>query len=70
MDGPPPFAHQALLEAFRTHYQHFEAAMSEIVGRHSDAIVIARLGDDLDEFAAIAAAASPLQIAKEIPGAD
>ncbi|KAJ7213129.1 hypothetical protein GGX14DRAFT_534298 [Mycena pura] len=57
MDGLPPFAHQALLEAFRTHYQRFVAAMSEIVGSQSDAIVIARLGDDLDEFAAIAAAA-------------
>ncbi|KAJ7238333.1 hypothetical protein B0H12DRAFT_995577, partial [Mycena haematopus] len=40
-----------LLEAFRSHYQHFRISVAEIVNNPTDAVVIARLGDDLDEFA-------------------
>ena len=54
MDTPPPtFATEVLLDAFRTHYHRFAAAVTSLATDPTDAIVIARLGDDLDEFAAI-----------------
>ncbi|KAF8185877.1 hypothetical protein K438DRAFT_1836458 [Mycena galopus ATCC 62051] len=46
-----PFAQEVLLNAFRTHYQRFQNAVSYLVGSHTDVIVIERLGDDIDEFA-------------------
>ena len=52
--GPDPwlpvFARTALLNAFRTHYARFQTHISELDGTRTDATVIARLGDDLDEF--------------------
>src|SRR6201996_6985018 len=62
MDPPQSaFAQGVLLNAFRTHYQRFQTAVTNLVERHnSDVIVISRLGDDLDEFAAIVSAASAL----------
>ncbi|KAF8173207.1 hypothetical protein K438DRAFT_1426206, partial [Mycena galopus ATCC 62051] len=42
---------EVLLNAFRTHYQRFQNAVSNLVGSHTDAIVIERLGDDIGEFA-------------------
>ncbi|KAF8182176.1 hypothetical protein K438DRAFT_1767502 [Mycena galopus ATCC 62051] len=53
MDIPQlaPFAQEVLLNAFRTHYQLFQYAVSDLVGSHNDVIVIERLGDDIDEFA-------------------
>ncbi|KAF8183207.1 hypothetical protein K438DRAFT_1907979 [Mycena galopus ATCC 62051] len=47
------FAQEVLLNAFRTHYHRFQAAITDLVGTQTDAIVISRLGDDLDEFADI-----------------
>lgn len=47
------FAHGVLLAAFRTHFERFKTGVNDIVGSHADAIVISRLGDDIDEFAAI-----------------
>ncbi|KAF8218367.1 hypothetical protein K438DRAFT_25618 [Mycena galopus ATCC 62051] len=47
------FPQQVLLNAFRTHYHHFQAAVTNLVGTQTDAIVISQLGDDLDEFADI-----------------
>ncbi|KAJ7053107.1 hypothetical protein C8F01DRAFT_1207074 [Mycena amicta] len=49
--GPlPNFARDALLDAFRTHYQRYEAAVHDIVQNPTDAVVIERLGDDLTTF--------------------
>ncbi|KAJ7224525.1 hypothetical protein GGX14DRAFT_350640 [Mycena pura] len=56
MDNLPRFAQETLLNAFREHYHHFVERVDEVVGSRSDPTVIARLGDDLDEFAAIVAA--------------
>ncbi|KAJ7303558.1 hypothetical protein DFH08DRAFT_918786 [Mycena albidolilacea] len=47
------FAHGVLLAAFRTHFERFKTGVNDIVGSHANAIVISRLGDDIDEFAAI-----------------
>ncbi|KAJ6457388.1 hypothetical protein C8R45DRAFT_1056388 [Mycena sanguinolenta] len=46
-----------LLNSFRTHYQRFQTQVTDLVGSRADAIVISRLGDDLDEFAQIVAEA-------------
>lgn len=64
-DNLPPFAQETLLNAFRTHYHRFVERVGEVVGSRSDPIVIARLGDDLDEFAAIVAAVRPLSELKD-----
>lgn len=55
MDTPVPaaFTRGILLNAFRTHYHRFQTAITDLVAVGSDAMVIARLGDDLDEFSAI-----------------
>ncbi|KAJ7613058.1 hypothetical protein FB45DRAFT_981820 [Roridomyces roridus] len=47
------FVQDALLNAFRTHYSRFQAAVTDLVQNRADAVVISRLGDDLDEFARI-----------------
>ncbi|KAF8122633.1 hypothetical protein K438DRAFT_1913379 [Mycena galopus ATCC 62051] len=67
MDGPQlaPFAQEVLLNAFRTHYQRFQNAVSDLVGSHTDAIVIEQLGDDIDEFANMVAEASISTTKKE-----
>ena len=52
------FAQEVLLNAFRTHYHPFQAAVTDLVGTQTDVIVISRLGDDLDEFADIVTEAS------------
>ncbi|KAJ7026560.1 hypothetical protein C8F04DRAFT_966270 [Mycena alexandri] len=49
----PAFATETLLDAFRTHYHRFAAAVANLVSNPTDATVIARLGDDLDEYTAI-----------------
>ncbi|KAJ7201021.1 hypothetical protein GGX14DRAFT_371776 [Mycena pura] len=47
----PIFAQTALLNTFRIHYTRFQTQISELDGTTTDATVIARLGDDFDEFA-------------------
>ncbi|KAF8146552.1 hypothetical protein K438DRAFT_1922188 [Mycena galopus ATCC 62051] len=42
---------EVLLNAFRTHYQHFQNAVSDLVGSHTYVIFIERLSDDINEFA-------------------
>ncbi|KAJ7735629.1 hypothetical protein DFH07DRAFT_870733 [Mycena maculata] len=42
-----------LLDALRTHYHRFTAAVADLTANPTDVMVIARLGDDLDEFARI-----------------
>jgi hypothetical protein len=39
-----------LLSAFRTHYYRFEQAVNEAKAVSADSNVLARLGDDLDEY--------------------
>lgn len=67
MDIPQlvPFAQTVLLDAFRTHYHRFQAAVTDLVGSQTDAIVISRLGDDLDEFAEIVTEASVATLDEE-----
>jgi hypothetical protein len=43
-----------LLAAFRIHYRQFEQAVTEALSNPTDSTVLARLGDDLDEFATLA----------------
>ncbi|KAK6987992.1 hypothetical protein R3P38DRAFT_2778684 [Favolaschia claudopus] len=58
---PPNFAVEVLLNAFRTHYHRFAAAVTDLSTNPTDATVVARLGDDLDEFAAMAGKFTTLQ---------
>lgn len=47
-------SHQSLLDAFRIHYNRYEAAVQEAVQNSTDSIILARLRDDLIEFSALA----------------
>ncbi|KAJ7632351.1 hypothetical protein FB45DRAFT_866070 [Roridomyces roridus] len=42
-----------LVDAFRLHFNRFREAVSDIVQTPTDSVVIARLGDDLDEYAGL-----------------
>lgn len=42
-----------LLGAFRLHYNRFERAITDAHTNSTDPTVLARLGDDLDEFLAL-----------------
>ena len=39
-----------LLNAFRAQYHHFSTAISNAIQSNVDSMVLARLGDDLDEY--------------------
>lgn len=39
-----------LLDAFRTHYLRFERLVTEATTHATDSTVLARLGDELDEY--------------------
>ncbi|KAF7343958.1 hypothetical protein MVEN_01685000 [Mycena venus] len=45
-----PLPATSLLDAFRLHYNRFQDAVATIIQTPTDAVVIARLGDDLDEY--------------------
>ncbi|KAJ7899720.1 hypothetical protein B0H13DRAFT_1622612 [Mycena leptocephala] len=45
-----PLQATSLLDAFRLHYNRFRDAVAAIIQAPTDAVVIARLGDDLDEY--------------------
>ena len=45
-----PASTSELLEAFRTHYRRFETGVHEAVSNSTDAVVLWRLGDDLDQY--------------------
>lgn len=49
-----PQSSNELLDAFRVHYTRFEHAVHEVLQNYTDSTVLARLGDDLDEFGALA----------------
>lgn len=40
----------ALLDAFRTHYHRFNTAIHSACGGQTDSVVLARLGDDIDQY--------------------
>lgn len=41
---------EELLNAFRSHYRRYENAVHEVVNNPTDAVVLWRLGDDLDQY--------------------
>jgi hypothetical protein len=43
-------ASQELLNAFREHYHRYERTVHEAVSNSADAVVLWRLGDDLNQF--------------------
>ncbi|KAJ6621675.1 hypothetical protein B0H10DRAFT_968493 [Mycena sp. CBHHK59/15] len=45
-----PLLDTALLDAFRSHYNHFQTSVTAIIQNCTDTVVVARLGDDLDEY--------------------
>ncbi len=47
-----------LLDAFRHHYFRYEAIVREATTHATDSTVLARIGDDLDEYATILAEAN------------
>ncbi|KAJ7053160.1 hypothetical protein C8F01DRAFT_996937 [Mycena amicta] len=54
MEGlPTELTGDALLDAFRRHYRRFEEFVQSLATNPTDAIVISRLGDDLNEFVVI-----------------
>src|ERR1700677_5045577 len=50
---------QDLLSAFRIHYYRFERAIQEALVNTTDSTVLARLGDDLDEFSHLVTVVHP-----------
>ena len=44
---------EALITAFRLHYHHFDRAVHDALAVPTDSVVLARLGDDVDEYSAI-----------------
>ena len=44
-----------LLDAFRGHYFRYEAVVGEAITQATDSTVLARIGDDLDEYAILLA---------------
>ena len=44
----------ALLEAFREHYHRFSHTIGQACQNPTDSVVLSRIGDDLDEFLALA----------------
>jgi len=53
VSNPEGLGPHDLLSAFRTHYHRFEHAIQEASVNPTDSTVLARLGDDLDEFASM-----------------
>jgi hypothetical protein len=49
---------QSLLDAFRVHYNHYESMVHEAMSNPTDSNVLARLGDDLDQFMTLVAEVS------------
>ncbi len=46
---------EQLVSAFRSHFHHYSQAIHEAVQNSADSTVLARLGDDLDEFSQLVA---------------
>jgi hypothetical protein len=50
MSAVPELQQDELVSAFRIHYYRFEQAVHEASAVSADSTVLARLGDDLDEY--------------------
>ena len=55
MEPEDPGGEQYLLDAFRYHYFRYETIVREAITGTTDSTVLARIGDDLDEYATILA---------------
>ena len=55
MDPPTPNREIELLDAFRCHYFRYEAIVTETITHATDSTILARIGDDLDEYTALLA---------------
>ncbi len=64
MDPYVPNAELDLLDAFRNHYYRFEAIVREVTTQATDSTVLARIGDDLDEYAVLLAEVTQFIILK------
>lgn len=55
IEQPSEGAPATLLDAFRLYYQGLESSIADItsLGSGVDLVIVARLGDDIDEFAAL-----------------
>jgi hypothetical protein len=53
--GDSSHSNQSLLDAFRVHYNHYESMVHEAMSNPTDSTVLARLGDDLDQFMSLVA---------------
>lgn len=58
MDPQAPNVELDLLDAFRHHYFRYEAIVREATTQATDSTVLARIGDDLDEYATLLAEAT------------
>ncbi|KAH8105808.1 hypothetical protein DFH11DRAFT_1518359 [Phellopilus nigrolimitatus] len=52
-ENPEGLGSLELLGAFRTHHRRFEQAIEHAVSSNADSTVLARIGDDLDEYLAV-----------------
>ncbi len=55
MDPLAPNRGLDLLEAFRSHYFRYETIVREAITLATDSTVLARIGDDLDEYSTLLA---------------
>ena len=53
MPVTPELQQEELIAAFRVHYYQFEQAVHEATAVLADSTVLARLGDDLDEYSSL-----------------
>lgn len=58
MDPLAPNGELDLLDAFRHHYFRYEAIVRDVTTHATDSTVLARIGDDLDEYSALLAEAT------------
>ena len=55
MDPLAPNQESDLLDAFRSHYFRYETIVREAITLATDSTVLARIGDDLDEYSTLLA---------------
>ena len=66
MDPAASNAELDLLDAFRFHYFRYETVVREAVTHATDSTVLARIGNDLDEYATILAEVSGFSSARKV----
>lgn len=63
MDPLAPNGELDLLDAFRHHYFRYEAIVRDAITHATDSTVLARIGDDLDEYSTLLAEATLVSLA-------